>query len=136
MKLLTWDKAKQKQVLVGNIVGNTIYRNVDSRHFMRILDGYGMQEPAFQELIENNVKWVVERVDPTGDMWRSSISDWIEHGKVMDYGHGKQRFLSMKYMKKWHKYVDSDQAPQIAQEVKGRLSDIWHDKVRKGEIKL
>jgi hypothetical protein len=123
MKLLTWDPTKKKQVLVGNIIGNTIYREVESIHFMRILNGYGMQEVAFQEVIEKGVKYIVEKVLPTGEMWRSTVADWIEHGSKQNYGHGTQRFLSLKYMHKWTKFINADIVPSINISVKSRLAD-------------
>lgn len=129
MKLLTWDTRKEKQVLVGNISGDTLFRNVFANHFMRLLNGYGIQEVAFQEAIEMGVKWIVEKVSPTGDMWRSSIKDWKLHGRVADYGHGKQRFLSMKFMSKYSGRADFetdlDDTMFIAPSVKSRLSDEW-----------
>lgn len=100
MKILAYDPKKGKHVLVGNLVKTTLYRRVEAKHYMRILDGYGIQEPAFQDVIKKGTKFIVEIVEETKDKWKSSIGDWIKYGHVADYGHGKQRFLSLKYMQK------------------------------------
>jgi hypothetical protein len=35
----------------------------------------------------------------TNHRWEADVKVWLENGRVMDYGHGKQRFLSLKFMK-------------------------------------
>ena len=97
MKLYTFDPKKLKKVLVGEIVGYTLYKDVTPKHFMRIVDGWGIQEGAFGDAIEKGVRKVVIRTD-TGKQWESDMLDWMEHGLSADYGNGKQRFLSLKYM--------------------------------------
>lgn len=100
MKILAYDPRKAKYVLVGRLVRGTLTRQVESKHYMRIVDGYGIQEHAFQEILNKKTKYIIQEVKETKDKWKSSVKDWIKHGHVADYGHGKQRFLSLKYMTK------------------------------------
>lgn len=98
MKLLTYDPKKAKQVLVGELIVDTLFRDVDPKHFMRIVQGYGIQEIAFEEIVRKGVDKIVLKEMGTGKRWESRVKDWLEHGRVADYGHGKQRFLSVKFM--------------------------------------
>lgn len=98
MKLLTFDPKKNKKVLIGEIAGDTLFRDVEAKHFMNVLQGYGIQEVGFSDAISKGVKFIVLKEAHTGKRWKSDIDTWKLHGKVADYGHGKQRFLSMKYM--------------------------------------
>lgn len=96
--ITTYDIAKRKFVKCGDVVGDTLVRHVSSKHFMRVVNGYGIQEEAFGKVIERGINHISLIVDTTDVSWNSTIKDWKEYGKVADYGHGKQRFLSMKYM--------------------------------------
>lgn len=97
-QLLTFDPHKKKMVLCGKVYGDRLIRQVNSKHFMRVVNGYGIQEIAFEKVVEIGIKHITLVVDSTDVTWDSTIGDWKEHGKVADYGHGKQRFLSMRYM--------------------------------------
>ena len=98
-KLLVYDPRKRKLVLCGHVDGNTFIRNVVSRkHFMKIVGGYGIQENAFVELKNREIENILLKEEDTKKTWSSTLSDWEEKGKVADYGNGKQRFLSTKYM--------------------------------------
>ena len=97
MKLLVYDPAKQKDVLIGEIQDGVLHREVKPEHFMKIVDGYGIQENGFQKLITEAVKEIVMRTE-AGTTYSATVQTWLDHSKVADYGHGKQRFLSLKYM--------------------------------------
>ena len=98
-KLLVLDPAKEKLVLCGYVNGDTFIRNVVSyKHFMKIVGGYGIQELAFAELEKRDIKNVLLKETDTGKSWYSKLDDWTTNGKVANYGHGQQRFLSMKDM--------------------------------------
>ena len=97
-KLYSFDPKKNKTILVGEVIGKTLVRKVNSNHFFRVCNGYGIQENAFEKAVEMGIKHITLLVDSTDVSWSSTVKDWIEHGAVKDYGHGKQRFLSMKYM--------------------------------------
>lgn len=99
MKLLTYDPAKGKTVLCGELVGDTLFRWVEPKHFMRVLQGYGIQEVAFQEMVKRGVKLIVLKETATEQKWEAHIDVWMNSSKIADYGHGKQRFLSLKFMK-------------------------------------
>ena len=97
-KLYTFDTRKQKKVLIGSIKGNTLTKNVDpAKHFMRRVDGYGIQYQALGELKRNEVKNIIIK-ESTGKEWHSTLKDWDEHASVADFGSGKQYFLSLRYM--------------------------------------
>ena len=98
MKVYSYDPAKKKQILCGEIIEHTFFREVSTSHFMRVLNGYGIQEDAYQKLREHGVKKITLIELKTTNSWVSDIVDWEMSGKVADYGHGKQRFLSLKYM--------------------------------------
>jgi hypothetical protein len=97
-KLLTYDPKKGKNVLVGTITGTTLLREVTEKHFMRVVGGYGIQEPALQQARSLGVKTIIQIVKETNEKWIGTIDNWINNSKTMDFGHGKQVFLSLKYM--------------------------------------
>jgi len=98
MKIYTFDPKKHRIVLCGNLVEDTLFRDVKPEHFMKV-DGYGIQEWSFQKIVKEGAKKIVLK-EHLGNQWEARTKDWIEHGKVADYGHGKQRFLSLNYMKR------------------------------------
>lgn len=107
MKLLAFDPAKNKRILCGEVIGNALFRWVKPEHFMRKFQAYGIQEVAFQEIILKGVENIILKEEGTGKNWKADTKTWNIHGKVMDFGHGKQRFLSMKYMRS-HELQEED----------------------------
>ncbi len=97
IKVRTPDPEKGILVTCGYIDGTIFTRNVKPEHFMRVVGGYGIQEQVFDYLKNNNIETIILKVDG-GEWWESPLSTWVEHGNVANYGHGKQRFLSTKYM--------------------------------------
>jgi len=95
-KITTWDPAKKKVVLVGELRNGILFRKVKPEHFMKVVGGYGIQEVAFQTILERQIKKIV--LSSHDREWTSKVKDWSAHGHIADYGSGKQRFLSMKYM--------------------------------------
>lgn len=87
-------------VLCGEVNGDTFTRTVSTKHFMRVVGGYGISEDAFIELGAKGIKKLIIKVKETGDQWETTPQDWLTHAKVADYGSGKQRFLSLKYMRR------------------------------------
>lgn len=96
-RLYTYDPKKNKQVLCGEVIGDTLFRWVKPEHFMRVVQGYGIQEIAFQEIVLKGLRRIILKEEGTDKRWEATLQDWISHSSVQDYGHGKQRFLSMKY---------------------------------------
>jgi putative cell wall-binding protein len=99
MKLLCFDPHKNKRVLCGEVIGEALFRWVKPEHFMRVVQGYGIQEVAFQEVVRKGIKTIILKETNTNQRWEASIKIWLENSKIMDFGYGKQRFLSLKFMK-------------------------------------
>ena len=99
MKITTFDPKKGKVVLCGEAIGDTLFRWVKPEHFLRVVQGYGIQEVAFQETMRRGIKKIVLKETNTEQRWEADIKTWKFNSKIADYGHGKQRFLSLKYMK-------------------------------------
>ncbi len=98
MKIYTKDPTKGHEVLVGEFdkASNTLTIIKDPKvHYMRVVQGYGIQADVYIKCIPRDLDIVIKTPDKT---YRSNIKDWVEHGKTADYGHGPQRFLSLKYM--------------------------------------
>lgn len=89
-------------VLVGhwNKEKAILGRKVGPEHFMRVVQGYGIQEVSFQEMIKSGIKHIALKEIHTGDILLSTIKQWLDNGRVADYGNGKQRFLSVKFMQR------------------------------------
>lgn len=98
IKILSTDLKKNKTVLCGTFDGTTFTRHVTPRHFMRVVGGYGINEDAFQKILEYGCKTVIIDETATHNQWKSDINDWLDHCTIADYGSGKQRFLGLKYM--------------------------------------
>lgn len=98
IKLNVFDPKKRKLVLCGMTVGNTLFREVSRKHFMRVVDGYGIQKEAFDIFREKGIERIILTEKETGKKWESKVENWRIFGRLNDYGHGKQWFLSLKYM--------------------------------------
>lgn len=99
MKLTAYDPKKGKHILCGELVGDSLFRDVEKKHFMRIVNGYGIQEIAFQEALKRGVTKFIYKELHTGKNWEATDTDLNKFGAVKDFGHGPQRFISMKYLK-------------------------------------
>jgi len=96
MIIETFDEGKNKMVTCGEIVGNTYFRDVKMEHFMLKFFGFGIQDCILQKLIDDKIANIVLRTK--NKSFKSTLSDWIQHGKKANFGHGKQVFLSTRYM--------------------------------------
>lgn len=92
-----FDPKYKKYMKMGTKIGNTFFKKVQSKHFMRVVNGYGLQYDAFVEFEREGIEKIVV-LEENGKSWMSDTKDWLMHGKIADYGRGKQIFLSMKYM--------------------------------------
>lgn len=97
MKILTYDPRKKKTVLCGTLEEDTFVRVVEPRHFMKVMQGYGIQEDAFQEILSKGCKRII--IKTKTHEYYAPVSIWLEHSKIADYSAGKQRFVSLKFMK-------------------------------------
>lgn len=78
-------------------IGDTFFKQVQEKHFMKVVGGYGFQYDAFIQFEKKGIK-EIHINEENGSVWSSRPSQWLEHGKIADYGRGKQIFLSLKYM--------------------------------------
>ena len=101
MKLLAFDPKKRKQVLCGEIIGDILFRDVDPiKHLMRVSNSYAIQHYVLPILEEKGIKKIVIK-EKGGMNWEADLKTWKENSKTADYGHGKQTFLGLKFMKKY-----------------------------------
>ena len=99
-KIYCYDPGLRKWNTMGNVIGDAFFKKVKAVHFMRVVDGYGIQYGAFSEFHKEGIKRIFIIEQHTDTTWESRPEDWVAHGKAADYGRGKQLFLSLKYMKK------------------------------------
>jgi len=97
---------------MGVKIGNTLFKKVKREHFMRIIGGYGLQHLAFGEFDEAGIERIII-IEPTGNKLESNHKDWELHGKVANYGAGKQIFLSTKYMRAPTELPTRDEIPKL-----------------------
>lgn len=105
MKLYEFDPFRRKKILAGRIHTNPkgrgfFIKEATEKHLMKMMDAYAIQESIFRQFPFYQVFGIVVKELDTGFSWVSKPEDWTEHGKVADYGHGKQVFLSRKYMRR------------------------------------
>lgn len=94
MKFHTFDTAKNKRVLVGNIEDDILYKSVNpAKHYMRKYGGYGIQYEALKALQVLGVKKIIIQKS-TGGIIETNLTDWFEKGHLEDVGNGKQVFLT------------------------------------------
>lgn len=105
--LTAFDPQKRKIVKVGEVIGNAIVIEKNSKkHLMRVMDGYGIQSSALQTLADEGIEEIRIHETDTGIKWKVSLSDWKIFGRLADYGNGKQWFLSRKFMKQYKPNMD------------------------------
>lgn len=102
-KVYCFDPKYKKLMTMGNKIGNTFFKTVEEKHFMRVVGGYGLQYDAFACFEGEGIKGIEVLERHTDITWLSKPKDWFEHGNIADYGRGKQIFLSLKYMKRKNK---------------------------------
>lgn len=98
IKVYAYDPRRRTYIRAGSKVGDVYFKNVSSKHFMRVVNGYGIQYDVVREMKTLGVKRIEILEDDTGKKWVSDVAEWDIHSKTADYGHGKQVFLSLKYM--------------------------------------
>lgn len=96
MIIETFDEGKDKMVTCGEIVGDTYFRDVKMEHFMIKLQSFGIQEEVLNRLVKERVRNIVLKTKKKP--FKSTLTDWIYYGKLANFGHGEQVFLSTKYM--------------------------------------
>lgn len=71
---------------------------VRSKHYMRIVQGYGMQKEIFDQYLRGKKGRIAIKEVDTGKFLIASINTWGKHSKSGNYGDGKQIFLAERYM--------------------------------------
>lgn len=98
-KVYCYDPKYKKLMLMGQKIGDVFFKVVEEKHYMVVVGGYGFQYDAFIGFEKAGIKTIEILERHTDHTLTSKPSDWIDHGKIADYGRGKQIFLSKKYMK-------------------------------------
>jgi hypothetical protein len=115
-KVYCFDPKYKKLMKMGAKIGDTFFKTVEEKHFMRMVGGYGFQYDAFAGFENSGITKIEILERHTGETWMSKPRDWFEHGKIADYGRGKQIFLSLKYMARKNKEAIQkahDQAEEV-----------------------
>lgn len=98
--ITVYDAKKQKHVEVGKIGERTFYKKVNRvKHYLRIMQGYAIDEQAVRKLLEMNIDKVVVQED-TGVQFSISLAGFMEHGINFNLGHGPQVVCPERYWRK------------------------------------
>ena len=90
MRIYTYDPKKKKSIFAGETIGDTFYTKRNNKeHYMRIEQGYGMQDDVLSQLMNQKINTIC--IHDEGGQHYSKIGDWY-YDKPKDYGHGLQRF--------------------------------------------
>lgn len=94
-----YDPAKKKHMVVGtyNPETNTFSKKVKPIHFMKKYQAYGIQKEVYDKVQKTQAHVLIES---TGVSFHSEAHDWKEKSIVSNEGHGEQRFLPIKCMKR------------------------------------
>lgn len=96
MIINTYDPKKRQNVFVGYFENQVFYKKVSTIHFMKIENGYGIQEDVLQKLHSLNCQRII--IDNNASIFETSLIDWLKR-PIKNYGNGPQRFLPIKTKK-------------------------------------
>jgi len=96
MFITTFDEKKGRDVTCGYTEGKTYFRDVKMEHMMLKYFGFGVQAEILERLLKEGIESIVLKTKKKS--FKSELADWVRHGIPDDFGHGRQVFLSMKYM--------------------------------------
>lgn len=96
-RVYCYDPRKSKMVHAGDVIGLTYVKVVNQKMFMRVVNGWGIQQEVFEALAELDVENINIKDLDNQCIWTTTYDTYKEHSKAADYGNGKQVFLSMKY---------------------------------------
>ena len=98
MDIVTYDRAKDKTVKVGELIGGIFRKSVvRKRHFLRVVSGYAIQEDAIERLKGLDVQKIIIYEKDTKRELAISFSDFLAHSKLWSHGHGKQLVVSERF---------------------------------------
>ncbi len=92
----TYDPKKDKMVKAGILDGDTFYKNVNSKHFMRKEAGYGISHGVIVELELAGCEHVV--IKSKTKTYSSLFLAWL-HAPLKNYGSGLQKFVPVRLMR-------------------------------------
>lgn len=98
MKIYTFDPQKNRLILAGYCKENVFWKKVNKKRFMIKYRAYGIQEDVINNLLNEDIEFIHIKTH-TNKVLKSSLCDWIKFSIKENYGHGKQYFLSINYMK-------------------------------------
>ena len=94
--VMIYDKKKRRHVKAGLLKDRAFYKSVDpTRHYMRMYNGYGIQEEALVAL-DGFCDLIV--INDGKEIRCCSYADWINNQTYADHGHGKQWFFNWNLM--------------------------------------
>lgn len=104
MKVYSWDKAKGKTILAGEIQEirqfipeKCFIKEAKASHFVRIKQAYGISCDVLDQLVNEHVTLVIIKT-PAWE-YHSELGDWMSPHLVEDMGNGPQAFLPVQFMK-------------------------------------
>jgi len=93
LKIIVYDPQKNKKIQAGILIDGMFIKEVSSRHFMKVEQGYGIQEEAIQILTEK--KCITVLINTPTDTYEIPFSEYLK-ATPKNYSHGLQRFVSIK----------------------------------------
>jgi hypothetical protein len=101
MKIYSYDVAKQKQILAGEIFleglnDKVFIKEAKANHFVKIKQGYGISVDVVDRLISEGVTKILIKTPAWN--YSSDILDWKNIKLVDDLGNGLQVFLPVQFM--------------------------------------
>jgi hypothetical protein len=91
-KIITYDPAKGKKVLVGTLIDGCLLKRVSSKHFMKVEQGYGIQEDAIEKLKE--CRCITVLITTETKTYEIPFQRYLD-ARPKDYGNGLQRFVKI-----------------------------------------
>jgi len=83
---------------IGVLKGETLTKKVySSVHKLRIVDGYGIDQYAFDLAFQNGAREIVIKEVDTGRVLRADMEYFKEKAIEVDFGYGKQLALAGDY---------------------------------------
>ena len=99
---------------------------VRSKHYMRVIGGYGIQKEIFDKYLRGNKGRIIIQESDTGKFLVASINTWTEHSRSGNYGDGKQIFLAERFMHGSENF-DRNEEVSIPINIRERLALEWRN---------
>ena len=127
--IMTQDPGKGRKIKAGQLEDNGVFFKRVRRkdHHYREVPGYAIQTDVVERLKEEKVKKIIIFEEDTGDVYSSSLENFLLHGgsDKWSVGHGKQVLLIDEY---WTKEESVAKARETAKTEKvGKQEQILTD---------